>query len=214
MVIVTFLTNERRENIISKNNNTEQERRDLIADDQAFITKKHNDSLLFGMKTKYETIIADLSSKLNVRFDKIEKKIDNKEDYDKYLAETNNSSVEYLVKRYPYGYILFGIWDGNFVYRPSLKSTDLNITADWEKTKLEWNKLSNTMKLIIKNLLMKNDNINIHAGTSVTDNILIRPKGSESPVGGIYLGHNVNMYLEQLDNKYPDNPIFAIGFKK
>ncbi len=185
-------------------------------------------SLLFGV---YELFIApkkptsdelnkglseikESSDEMKKGLREIKEDIDSIKEYKSHMTVTNSTYTDYLAKKYTYGYVLFGVWDGNFIYNPKLKSSDLKIKASWDSTKFEWDKKSNTVKLTIFDLIMKSDNVEINCKRNETNKIPILPIGEAALVSGIYFDGGTNMYLELLDKTYRKNPIFAIGFKK
>lgn len=167
---------------------------------------KNNNSEKFPIQSK-DDIIEGLKNEI--------KKL--KEDYKNSINHLEPHILEYLADKYKYGFIVFGIFDGKFIYTPNKKIMNSAIEADWRKTNISIDSNSNSYILNIRNLKWTFSVENRSTTTTKADNLTcllpISPKERVSynlRVVGMF--YQPKLYFEMLKNSDKNN-VYVLGFK-
>ena len=129
-----------------------------------------------------------------------------------------SSLYDEITDEYIYGSKIFGVReDGKIILGKHSKESEMKITSDWNKLRLniEKDKGLITLSMAQPKWRMKdtinNNEININIG-QLTQEISIKPMGEETLIGNVFIGGKANMYFEQID-EIENLPIYLIRFK-
>lgn len=130
------------------------------------------------------------------------------------LRERNKSLRELLWDRYPFGYVLFGGEGGDIAALPFYKG-DLQVEADWSKTKITLDRANHIAKVEIPQPTWKQDSgpqirVVVTEAAVWTGHYEV---GRPVPIGLVVVANQPKMYFEVMDDD-SRVPICAVGFKK
>ena len=130
------------------------------------------------------------------------------------LRARDKSLKDQLWERYPYGYVLLGSHEGDVVSLPVYRG-DMQVSADWGKTKIEIDRERKIVSLLLPQPQWKSDSgptvrINVAKEASWTGRYVV---GTPVRVSLVYVGNQPNMYFEVIDESLV-SPVYVIGFKK
>ena len=141
---------------------------------------------------------------------------------DLYKSKIQTTGLQFakeLSQKYDYGFVLFGILDGEFIYPTTKYDSNIEITADWDKTVLKVNENNpGVYDLTIINLRQsgkfgRNNSLNISIGTYRTAiPKLIDESTVEISVVDIF--GEVRLFFELIENDNQNVPVYVIGFKR
>lgn len=141
-----------------------------------------------------------------------------REEYKSSLNHLESQTLKYLTDKYKYGFIVFGILDGKFIYTPSKKIMNSAIEADWGKTSISIDSNSNSYILNISNLKWTFSVENRSTTTTKTDNLAcLLPNSHKERVSYNLkvpsMFFQPNLYFEMLKNS-ENNNVYVLGFKQ
>ena len=130
------------------------------------------------------------------------------------LTERSKSLREKLWERYPFGYVLFGGEGGDIVALPFYKG-DLQVEADWRKTKIALDRSQHIAHVQIPQPTWKQDS-GPKLRVVVTESAIWVGHyqiGEPIPVGLVVVANQPKMFFEVIDDD-ERTPICVVGFKK
>ena len=130
------------------------------------------------------------------------------------LKERNKSLREALWEKYPFGYALFGGEGGDIAALPFYKG-DLQVEADWGKTKITLNRSQHIAHVEIPQPTWRQDaapklRVVVTEAASWTGHY---ETGLAVPVGLVVVANQPKMFFEVIDDD-ERIPICVVGFKK
>lgn len=140
-----------------------------------------------------------------------------KENYKKLLDDKNSTLHFSLTQKYPDGYTLFGMYEGNFIYSPNNNDIERKVSVDWKNTTLTKDKRGKRYILHMKDLkwnqsYLKGGSLNIKIGEFETFFPLDISQGEKYPLRIVHLVGQSNLYIEVLEDGSKGRLIFLLGF--
>ena len=132
---------------------------------------------------------------------------DLRKDLEKMLNAKAIESNESLAKKYRFGFILFGVADGHFIYVPKLKSIQVN--ADWDNASLRLDRQRKIAQVVIPDLRVVYRGLDLKTKIATDSFPLVENLPTRSHI--VSFGpDSPNIFYEVLDSM---KEIFVIGFK-
>jgi hypothetical protein len=142
-----------------------------------------------------------------------------KDDYKKLLIQSDSKLHYSLTKNYKYGYIIFGMYEGQFIYAPQKDSVERTLSIDWKKTTLFKDKRNHRYTLKLKDLFWNQKyagkgHFSMKIGEYKTYFPLDIAQGKKYPLGIIQFSQQPNLFLEVLEDGTKGRLILVLGFNK
>lgn len=133
------------------------------------------------------------------------------------ISKINSLSLKLaqeLSKKYPFGYALFGVVDGSFVY-PTSEENELvrRVVVNWDESFIQQKVGSpETLDFVMKDLELRNQQGGkINIGSLHIADIPLLPKNIVYTLGEGFVINGLTVFIEILD--YPsERPTFVLGF--
>ncbi len=141
-----------------------------------------------------------------------------REEYKSSINNFEDQNLKYLTDKYKYGFIAFGIFDGEFIFTPIKKVMNSRLEIDWKKTNINFDEKVDSYILNISNLKWTFSVENISKTTTTNDSLTcILPKFPKERVsynlGVLHMFFQPALYFEMLKNSSSHN-VYVIGFKQ
>ena len=168
---------------------------------------------------KNEKLDKSIINKKNKIIEELKNEIEKlREEYKSNINDLESEVLRYLTNKYKYGFIVFGILDGKFIYTPSKKIMNATIEADWNETNISIDGISNSYVLNISNLKWTYSIENRSTTTTKTEKLTCLlpsfPKEKHSyNLRAPVMFYQPNLYFETIKNSNNEN-IYILGFKQ